>query len=149
MLKKLLADRFQLKVHSVQKIFPVYALIVEKNAPKLTRSNPDFNSHGRIFVKEAPDDQTQEQFSYMTMPEFDNILMNFIRDRQIVYETGLTGAFDFTLTLPTSALQGGLDDNDKATAFFRALQPLGFKLVPKKAPIEVIVIDHLEKPSAN
>ena len=47
------------------------------------------------------------------------------------------------------ALQGGLDDNDKATAFFRALQPLGFKLVPKKAHIEVIVIDHLEKPSAN
>ena len=41
MLKKLLAERFQLTVHGVQKVFPVYALTVEKNPPTLTRSDPE------------------------------------------------------------------------------------------------------------
>jgi uncharacterized protein (TIGR03435 family) len=38
---------------------------------------------------------------------------------------------------------------DKATAFLLAVRPLGFKLVPRKEPIEVIVIDHIDKPTAN
>jgi uncharacterized protein (TIGR03435 family) len=85
------------------------------------------------------------------MPEFVELLMNFISDRQIVDETGLTGTFDFTMILPTSAMHNdqASDESDTVTGFFRALKTLGFRLVPKKAPIEVIVIDHLEKPSAN
>jgi len=149
MLKKLLADRFHLVVHNIQQIFPVYALTVEKNTPKLSSSDPGFNSYGRIFIKEEANDQMQEQFAYMTMPEFAGILMNFIRERQIVDETGLKGPYDFTLTLPATMFQGGLDDNERAANVIRAVQSLGFKLVPKKAPLEVIVIDHLEKPSAN
>jgi uncharacterized protein (TIGR03435 family) len=43
----------------------------------------------------------------------------------------------------------GPEDMDKATAYFGAVQPLGFKLVRKKSPLEVIVIDHLDRPSAN
>ena len=83
------------------------------------------------------------------MPMFADVLMDFIQDRQIVDETGLTGTYDFAITIPSSVLKGGIDDNEKAAAFFGALEPLGFKLVPKKAPLEVIVIDRLEKPSAN
>jgi uncharacterized protein (TIGR03435 family) len=37
----------------------------------------------------------------------------------------------------------------KPTAYFGAVQPLGFKLVRKRSPLEVIVINHLDKPSAN
>ena len=62
-------------------------------------------------------------------------------------ETGLTGTFDFTLQMPMSVLQGDMDE--RTAAFFGAVQELGLKLVPKKAPLDVIVIDHLEKPTAN
>ena len=74
--------------------------------------------------------------------------MNFIQDRQIVDETGLIGRFDFTVMVPTSSLHSG-NDIDNARAFLLGLQPLGFKLLPKKEPLEVIVIDNLEKPTAN
>jgi uncharacterized protein (TIGR03435 family) len=148
MLKKLLADRFHLSVHSVQQIFPVYALTIKKGHPKFTVSAPEFN-RGSIYVKGVSDEETLVQFASHSMPMFADVLMDFIRDRQIVDETGLTGTYDFAITIPSSVLKGSLDDNEKATAFIGALEPLGFKLVPKKAMLEVIVIDHLEKPSAN
>jgi uncharacterized protein (TIGR03435 family) len=148
MIRKLLADRFQLSFHKVQKTFSVYALTVEKDPPKLVKSDPAVNRFAHIMTKPQPDGQMLVQFLYDRMPEFADILMNFIPDRQIVDETGLRGPYDFTPTVPMSALQS-TDDNEKAIAFIEALKPLGFKLVPKKAPIEVIVIDHLEKPSAN
>jgi uncharacterized protein (TIGR03435 family) len=50
--------------------------------------------------------------------------------------------------IPTSSLQSG-NDIDKATAFLLGVQPLGFKLLPKKEPLEVIVIENLDKPTAN
>ena len=147
MLKKLLADRFQLKLHTVQKIFPVYALTVEKAPPKLEPSETNVNRRGDIIVGER-DGQMYAQFLDDSMPEFADILMNFIPERQIVDETGLKGRFDFSINMPTTVLQSA-DDNEQAAGFFGALQTLGLKLVPKKEPIEVLVIDHLETPSPN
>jgi uncharacterized protein (TIGR03435 family) len=149
MLRKLLTDRFQLKMHSVQKVFPVYALTVEKATSKLTRSEPGGLEHAHIVTKELADTEMLAQFLDATMFEFADILMNFIPERQIVDETGLKGRFDFPVTLPLSAVQGTGDPDEKVTAFFGALQPLGLRLVPKKESIEVFVIERLEKPSAN
>jgi len=147
MLKKLLADRFQLKLHTVQKIFPVYVLTVEKTPLKLEPSEPSVDQHGNIVVGEH-DGQMYAQFMHETMFEFADILMNFIPERQIVDETNLTGRFDFPMNLPINVIQGS-DDNEKATAFFEALPLLGLKLTPKKEPLEVLIIDHLEAPSPN
>jgi len=41
------------------------------------------------------------------------------------------------------------DDMDKASAYFGAMRLLGFKFARKRSPLEVIVIDHLDKRSAN
>jgi uncharacterized protein (TIGR03435 family) len=75
--------------------------------------------------------------------------------RKVVDKTGLRGRYDFTLTWTP-------DDSAAATAgsaasgaaqgpsLFTAVQEqLGLKLEPVKAPVDVVVIDHLEKPSAN
>jgi uncharacterized protein (TIGR03435 family) len=148
MVKKLLADRFQLTVHSVQKVFPVYALTVEKSPPKLTRSDPEAHIRDSIYVKPV-NDQMMVQYVARTMPMFADILMNVITVRQIVDETGLTGSFDFTLMMPANATQVGANADDRANAYFGAVQTLGLKLVPKREPIEVIVVDGLERPSAN
>ena len=147
MVKKLLADRFHLTTHSIQQVFPLYALTWDRNAPPLPVADPEFRL-GSIYVKGIANDQTLLRFVGHTIPMFADILMNFIKDRQVVDQTGLTGRFEFTLTYPTGVLNGS-DDEEKANAFMRALQPLGFKLTPKREPIEVIVVDHLDRPTAN
>lgn len=149
MLRKLLADRFQFKMHMVQRVFPVFALTAEDGASKLTRSGLSDDTHGHIFTKQTADGELQAQFAYETMAEFTDILMNFIKDRQILDDTRLKGPFDFTLTEPMSAINGSSGEEETTNEFIRALQPLGFKLVPKKELIDVLVIDHIEQPSAN
>jgi uncharacterized protein (TIGR03435 family) len=151
MVRKLLADRFQLTSHNIQQTFPVYALTVENSPPKVTPSDPKFNSHGSINFKKDQDGQIQLQFGAFTMKRFADMLMNMIRDRQVIDETGLVGLFDIDLLLPPSVMQANSPsaEDDRANAYIHALQPLGLKLVPKREPLDVVVIDHLDKPSAN
>jgi len=154
MIKKLLASRFNLKIHTVQQTFPVYALTRDEKAPTLHHSDPELDS-GSCYVYSTEDGhadgRTVFQCVGFTMPAFADLLMRFIEDRQIVDQTGLTGSFELTLTIPTSAMQGGNGgpEDDRAYAFHRAIQPLGFHLIPKKEPIPVLIIDHLEKPTPN
>jgi uncharacterized protein (TIGR03435 family) len=64
-----------------------------------------------------------------------------VPERPILDETGLTGAYDFRVQW--------LPDNDQPTvAFFSVLpEQLGLRLEDKKAPVEILVIDHAEKPT--
>jgi uncharacterized protein (TIGR03435 family) len=151
MVRKLLAERFGLKVQLVQRDFPVYALTVMEGSPQVSADESSGYDHGYVNVTDNKNGQTAVQFTHYTMPEFADALMNFIQDRQVVDETGLTGRFNFALTIPTDTAYGrqGPDGMDRATAYFGAVQPLGFRLVRKRSPLEVIVINHLEKPSAN
>ena len=147
MLRKLLAERFSFRVHIVQKDFPVYALVVDKSPPKIDVSAPSVDNI-LVSPRELENGTTAVQFSHTTMPEFTEFLMGWIQDRQIVDETRLKGRFDFTVMIPTSSVQGG-NDNDKATAFLLGVKPLGFKLQPKKEPLEVIAVDNIDTPTAN
>ena len=148
MIRKLLASRFQLQIHTVQQTFPVYALTRDPKAPKLAHSAPEFDGVNSCYFKALPDGQTEYHCVGMAMSQFADALMRDITDRQIVDETGLTGYFEFTMLVTTSDLHSK-QPGDWADATRRGLQPLGFKLVPKTEPLDVIVIDHLEKPSAN
>lgn len=150
MVRKLLEDRFGLKAHTEQRDFAVYALTVDKPPAKVTPSDPTPDAHTSIYTKTTPDGDTSAQFAWFTMADLANLLMNFIQSRQIVDETGLKGQFDFTLTLPNSALHPGTGPVDAPDdAFARAIAPLGLKFVPKHESLEVIVVDHIDKPSAN
>ena len=148
MLRKLLTSRFQLQTHTVQQTLPVYALTRDDNAPKLPHSEPEFDGKNQCYVINLPDGQTEFHCVGMAIPFFADFLMRLITDRQIVDETGLAGYFEFTMRMSTSELNGD-QPGDSADACRRALQPLGFKLVPKREPLDVMVIDHLEKPSPN
>jgi uncharacterized protein (TIGR03435 family) len=150
MIKKLLASRFQLHIHIEPRTFAVYALTRDEKAPRLPHSDPEFDT-GSIYTKDSPDGQTTAHFVGISMPMFADNLMGFIQDRQIVDETGMIGHFEFTIAIPTSALHSGpaTPEDDRADAVRLAIEPLGFRLVPKKEPLDVIVIDHLEQPSAN
>jgi len=93
------------------------------------------------------------------MADFAGVMQTAVLDRPVVDQTGLPGRFDFELKWTPDEFQfGGLGvkvppPSDSATAppdLFNAMQEqLGLKLVSTKAAVEVLVIDRVEKPSAN
>ena len=103
-----------------------------------------------LYVKDLPGEKMLIQVVGRTMPMFADVLMTFITDRQIVDETGLTGAFEITLTVPVSVVQlAGISADDRAQLIFRSGAADRFEAGAKRAPVEVIVIDRVEQPSAN
>jgi uncharacterized protein (TIGR03435 family) len=162
MVQKLLADRFALKFHMEPKELSVYAIQLGPGGHKMTKddSNPDglpgFGGGGPrgMFVRNA------------TMTEFAHVMQANVLDRPVVDQTGLGKArWDFILKWtpdgpprPGAALQGPAAPAGGAAAeapdappdiFGAFAQQLGLKLQSTKAPVDVLVVDKVEKPSAN
>jgi len=149
MVRKLLEERFGLKVHLTQREFTVYAMVVDKPSPKISKS--DAQDKPMMLVGKMDDDgQNTLQFANSTMKEFGDLMMNFIQTHQIVDETGLKGKYDFRITIQRSAFQSSPSVDDLPDpAFVQAIQPLGLKFVLKKEPLEVVAVDQMNMPSAN
>jgi len=83
-----------------------------------------------------------------TMAEF-VMTMNFDMEKPVVDQTGLTGKWDFLLKWrPDTAPDTG--DPNALPGLFTAIQEqAGLKLEGTTAPVEVLVVDHVERPSAN
>jgi uncharacterized protein (TIGR03435 family) len=157
MIRKLLADRFQMKYHNEKRELAAFVLTVAKDGPKLKPSQPNGNLHGiglqpaatgaMLFANNSP------------IPAFKSFLQSMMLDRPVVDETGLTGRYDMTVTFtPDDSLFNGqplgfpkpADGVEAAPGFFEAIQQqLGLRLVAEKAQVDVIAIDHVAKPSAN
>jgi uncharacterized protein (TIGR03435 family) len=147
MYRKLLEERFALKLHRETRTLGAYVLTEGKGAPKLSKS----------VDQEAMSDTTFTQWNSQrrvlrvtstTMAEFVST-MNSQLDKPLVDQTGLTGKWDFLLKWrPDTAPD--TDDPNALPGLFTALQEqLGLKLEGGKVPVDVIVIDHVERPSAN
>jgi uncharacterized protein (TIGR03435 family) len=164
MLQTLLADRFALKVSFTQKDLPVYALVVAKGGPKMkevemspfpppgTPAPP-----GAHLPRIGPTGPNQYTASAWSMDQMADWLSFFdeIGNRVVVNETGLKGYYDFVLNgvsqhFPASANFNGAAAPEPAASIFAALpEQLGLRMEPKKAPVEVLAIDHVEEPTAN
>jgi uncharacterized protein (TIGR03435 family) len=155
MLQKLVVERFKLKFHHEQKELSVYALVVGKNGPKLTKSQGDPNGLPGLFFRGLGVLPAVNA----TMADFAGVMQGAVLDRPVVDQTGLKGRFDFMLkwTPDESQFQGmGIkvpppsNAPDAPPGLFTAIQEeLGLKLEATKAPVDVLVIDHVEKPSEN
>lgn len=170
MLQKLLADRFKLTVHRGTKELPVFWLVIAKNGPKLheansgdTYANGLKGADGRVLGAGAirATGKGEQTFQGIPISTLVNLLAQDV-DRPILDRTGLAGRYDFKLqwTPDDSAVQtslGGAPDGNSAPppdtnglSLFTALQEqLGLKLKSGKGPVEIIVIDHVERPSGN
>jgi uncharacterized protein (TIGR03435 family) len=155
MVQKMLADRFKLSFHHDTKELSVYVLSVSKTGNKLTKSEGDpnglpglfFRGLGKLNVRNA------------TMNDFTGLMQNAVLDRPVVDQTGLTGRWDFTLNwTPDDSQFGGMgakvppptDAADAPPNLYTAIQEqIGLKLDATKAPADVLMIDHVEEPSAN
>jgi len=152
LLQSLLAERFGLKVSHQTKELPVYALVVAKGGPKFQEAKPDYKGPdlpwgpGQFTLRNSP------------MATLVAIMSNQMH-RMVVDQTGLKGNYDLTvqwrkdqnmLGMPRASGPDAAPLDSSGPSFSTALQEqLGLKLESTKAPVDVIVIDHIEKPSEN
>jgi uncharacterized protein (TIGR03435 family) len=138
MVQRLLRDRFQLKLHTEQRETNVYFLRVAKGGSKLREvkaDSPPAASDGIFIHGQKIGTRAFEAWKIAsTLGSFPNV------GRPVVDRTGLNGLYQFSLDF----------SYDGSPDIFEAVQEqLGLRLEPGKAPIRFVVIDHLEKPSAN
>jgi uncharacterized protein (TIGR03435 family) len=176
MLRALFEDRFRLKIHRETKPSAVYSLVLGKGGPKLKLSadqvSPDVNGP-------APDGAGPNRgavrigvgnlIGYAVPMSRLAFILSQRLDRLVIDKTNLAGRFDLHLRWApdpgASPFDSGgnrqpetiidmngvtLSADPNAPSFFSAIQEqLGLKLESAKAPVDVLVIDHVEKPSEN
>jgi uncharacterized protein (TIGR03435 family) len=149
MLRSLLADRFKLAVHNETRELSVYELVVARNGPKFQPANPGekFNESTNFSGMLTMLTLQTAQISVLT-GELSSRLSCPVLDK-----TGLTGKYDIKLEWARDtgpSVGNATADNASGPSIFTAVQEqLGLKLQPAKAPVDVIVIDHVEHPSEN
>jgi len=146
MMQKILAERFALKLHHEQRVMPVYALTVGKSGPKLTPNTSDPNGwmDQQNNMSNGRDVEDMKNTSMADLA----LILQFRTDRPVVDETGLKGRYDFKLQWTTDETRAPA--SDAPPGLFTAIrEQIGLKLEPAKAPADVLVIDHVEKPGAN
>jgi uncharacterized protein (TIGR03435 family) len=151
MVQAMLASRFGLKIRRETRDLPVYALVVGKNGPKLTAAADatQCEGHGCFGIGKG-------SFSAKgaTMPWTAKVL-NRIMDRPVLDKTQLSGNYDFVLHFDPSTASSPMmaavttEDSSQGSIFTVIQEQIGLKLDPRKEPVEVLVIDHVERPSGN
>jgi uncharacterized protein (TIGR03435 family) len=163
MLQPVLAERFQLKVHRETRDLPVYELFVAKGGPKFHEAKAGDTYPNGI---KGPDGHSGPGLMWLQdgrltcqavgMVELTRILSQRL-GHNVLDKTGLTGKYDLAMQWPPPEDRpGGMFDGGENAAestgpsIFTVIQEqLGLKLESHKAPVEVLVIDHVEAPSAN
>lgn len=177
MLQQLLIDRFHLKVHVESREAPVFALVLAKGGPKFKPAAPPPVA-GAEDVAASPDKpKPHGQGTWMRMSGTTGELqawgssMESLADmlsgqsetsgRYVIDKTGLQGNYDYslrwtpenlTVNVRSSDSVGklALDAGNSGPSLFSALESqLGLRLESEKAPVESLVVDHVEAPSPN
>jgi uncharacterized protein (TIGR03435 family) len=141
MMQNLLADRFHLKFHHEMRDLSVYALVAAKNGPKLKLKTED---ESPAMNTSGGSGKQQLVATAMSM----SLLAGYVGNRLghiVVDKTGLPGSYDFTLEwAPDQAADSPLPSLVTALR-----EQLGLRLETQKSPVEVLVIDSIDKPSEN
>ena len=142
MLQTLLTERFQLKMHRETRMLPVYALVPAKGGIKLVRRETNEEDQATAFIR-----------SWEPVAE----LLAMSLDRPVVDKSGLAGSYvtrdgespfgALQPEKPEKGRRGNLDLNE--SVFTDIQEKWGLKLEPQKAPVEVLVIDHVQRPTGN
>jgi uncharacterized protein (TIGR03435 family) len=166
MLQVLFEERFHLKVHRETRELQVWAITVGKNGPKLRPAGPlrmikqpdgsEVPVHGRNSFTPVPNVPGRRQITFKaaSMQQVIESLGAFA-DRPMVDRTGLKGEYDFEIEYdvdqlaPRSEVLPNPFTGMTCPTLSAALQDVGLKCELRKAPVEVLVIDQIERPSEN
>jgi uncharacterized protein (TIGR03435 family) len=179
MVRSMLEDRFQLKAHMETRELPIYNLVATKDGPKLKRSEDQTPpALGAPLQACTPVNTTQApalppatgpvrgrlsiipnlngftvQGTAMPIANLANAL-EIQAGRPVIDRTDIKGLYDFKFTFSSEGLQGTPFGPvpaaaDPVPSLFTAIQELGLKLESTKGPVEVLVIDSVQKPTEN
>lgn len=146
-LRALLIARFQLRTHFETRDRTAYDLVIAKGGPKLKPADASKKWNGGLM--QGGGKIVAESCSMAWLADR---LARMVLRTDVTDKTGLTGVYDFQLEFaPTGPFAPASADSDVSSApsLFTAVQALGLKLEAHKRPIQVVVVDHVEKPSAN
>jgi uncharacterized protein (TIGR03435 family) len=158
MLRSLLEERFQLKLHKETKELPVYALVVAKDGPKMKAAEGGEGTPQNFRMGPGRLNATRGNMQMLS-----NSLAN-LTGRPVLDETGLKGFYDFELEWAPEPGQGpfggpgpnpggqgapAAGDPSGPSIYTAIQQTLGLKLESKKGPVQTVVIDKAEKPTEN
>jgi uncharacterized protein (TIGR03435 family) len=143
MMQALLVERFGLKFHHETREITAFSLTAPKGGSKLHESAP-----GTQLSRENTAISTIARG--ITMHEFADFISQPLH-MPVIDQTGLTARYDFTLdfTAYLPANNSTVIDNGNGIIISALQGELGLKMESKKLPVEVMVIDHIEQPSAN
>ena len=134
MLQLLLAERFHLAARREKREMPVYFLVVAKNGPKLREMS-------RGGGPPPSDPEARRLGVNGTVAGLTHMLSNLL-ERPVIDKTGIAGSHDWSMKLRS-------EDVPSAAVFAALEQQIGLKLEAARAPVDVVLIDHIEKPSEN
>jgi len=146
MLRKLLAERFQLKMHLEQREMTVYALKLAKHGPELKSAvNPAGLPKQQVRGGEG---YRTLEFTSTSTEDLTLMMIQYV-DHPVVDQTGLKGRYDLTLKYTYDETRAPTDGSAPPNLFTAIQEQAGLKLEPVKAPAKVLVVDHVERPAAN
>ena len=144
MLQRLLADRFQLKVHYEQRVMPRYEMVVAKGGLRMKIAHPADPEHGSMSMSNGK--LVGDNVPMAFIP----VMFSLELERPVEDETSVGGNFDFELHWTgMNATEADSADQSAPSIFTAVQEQMGLKLQPGKGPVWVIVVDHAELPSVN
>lgn len=171
LMQTILEDRFRLRIHRETRLGPVYELALGKGSPKLKPLQDESCVPpiiGGPLPPLAPDQRRCRNMLYPRGVEMEGGTLSMLAgllgmalDRPVIDKTGITSYFEIHLVFSPDDFAGTRPATNEpgapaavraadAPGIFQAIQEqLGLRLVPAKGPVDVLVIDHVERPSEN
>jgi uncharacterized protein (TIGR03435 family) len=158
LLQSLLEDRFKLKVHRETRELQRYALVLARKdtslGPQLRRSQIDCSvDFTKCSVRAGAGTFTSGSAVIVALA---NYLASAVVQTVVVDRTGLEGRYEIALEwapdrspLPLNGDATPAVPSDKPSIFAALQEQLGLKLEPERGPVDVVVIDHIERPTEN
>lgn len=155
MLQKLLTERFNLAIHWDKRELPAFVLTAEGKPKLIPTKLSGTVPVNHLFAAHSGWTITMQN---ATTSDFSGYLQMIVLNRPVVDATGISGKFDLSVTfLPDESefnghppLTGPVEDNDVAPSLLNAIrEQLGLKLEAKKAMVNALIVEHVEKPSEN
>ena len=148
MLRELLQDRFGLVVHRESREVPTYSLTIARGGIKATPSTTTNCPPGQCGVMHIrPGRNGTLDSTAATTKQLAAALINIPLDRPVIDKTGLTTRFDFHLEFTRDKPRTPASEDTQAAVFAAIQEQLGLQLVPDKGDVEVLAIDHIERPA--
>ena len=155
LMQKLLADRFKIVTHREKKELSIYAITIAKGGAKMAaHPGPPSNQWGFGFGLGSINGRNA------TVTEFAGFLQANIMEQPVVDRTGLTDRYDFSLrytpdasarltNVPNAVAPRTADADALPDLFASFQQQLGLKLESTRGPVDIVVVDSIDRPSEN